>query len=83
MFATPSTSRWRLTIANRNVPNMVGQASTILADSGLNIADLLNKSRGELAYSIIDVDSPVSDETIAKIAAVDGVLRVRNLGDGG
>ena len=67
----------RITIANRNVPNMVGQVSTILAGAGLNIADLLNKSRGELAYTIVDLDGDVGDDTLKAIAAVDGVLNVR------
>ncbi len=49
----------RLAVANRNVPNMVGQISTCLAAAGLNIADLLNKSRGEYAYTLIDIDSAV------------------------
>src|SRR5690606_14024872 len=49
----------RLAIANENVPNMVGQISTALASANLNIADLLNKSRGELAYTLIDVDGSV------------------------
>ncbi len=68
---------FRITVANRNVPNMVGQISTILADAGLNIADLLNKSRGELAYTIVDLDGEADAATLAKLAGVDGVLRVR------
>ena len=70
----------RITIANANVPNMVGQISTCLAGAGLNIEDLLNKSIGELAYTIVDVNGPVSDETMAAIRAIDGVLTLRNLG---
>ncbi len=71
---------FRLTIANANVPNMVGQISTCLADAGLNIEDLLNKSIGELAYTIVDVNAEVPDETRRKIRAIDGVLTLRNLG---
>ncbi|MBT7443904.1 MAG: phosphoglycerate dehydrogenase [Methylococcales bacterium] len=67
----------RLTIANANVPNMVGQISTILADAGLNIIDLINKSRGELAYTVIDVEAAVSSDTEQAIKAIDGVLMVR------
>ena len=70
----------RITIANANVPNMVGQISTCLADAGLNIEDLLNKSAGELAYTIVDVNGPVTDETLGKIRSIDGVLALRNLG---
>ncbi|MDP6436178.1 MAG: phosphoglycerate dehydrogenase [Gammaproteobacteria bacterium] len=76
----PRTNAYRLTVANENVPNMVGQVSTFLADAGLNIEDLLNKSRGELAYTIVDLDGPVPDDVIGKIAGIDGVLKVRNLG---
>ncbi len=69
----------RLAIANANVPNMVGQISTALAEAGLNIVDLLNKSRGELAYTLVDVEGEVPDEVTARIAAIDGVLSIRVL----
>jgi len=69
----------RLAIANENVPNMVGQISTALAASKLNIADLLNKSRGDLAYTLIDVDGAVPDETIEQLRRIDGVLTVRRI----
>src|SRR3954469_8196168 len=67
----------RIAIANENVPNMVGQISTTLADAKLNIADLLNKSRGELAYTLIDVDGPVSAAVIEQIRSIQGVLAAR------
>lgn len=70
----------RITVANANVPNMVGQISTCLADAGLNIEDLLNKSLGDLAYTIVDVNGPVSDTTMDEIRSIDGVLTLRNLG---
>jgi len=76
----PRMNGFRLTIANANVPNMVGQISTCLADAGLNIEDLLNKSIGELAYTIVDVNAEIPDETRRKIRAIDGVLTLRNLG---
>ena len=69
----------RITIANANVPNMVGQISTILANSGLNIADLLNKSRGDVAYTIIDVDGDITDDTIQALRGIEGVLSLRCL----
>lgn len=75
----PRTGGPRITVANANVPNMVGQISSILAAEDLNIADLLNKSRGEIAYTIIDVDGDVADETIANVSAIEGVLSVRLL----
>jgi D-3-phosphoglycerate dehydrogenase / 2-oxoglutarate reductase len=71
----PGTTR--LAIANSNVPNMVGQISTCLAGAGINIADLLNKSRGEYAYTLIDVDGAVGEEPLAKIRAIEGVLSAR------
>ncbi|MFT4110673.1 phosphoglycerate dehydrogenase [Propionicimonas sp.] len=67
----------RIAIANSNVPNMVGQISTLLAGAGLNIADLLNKSRGDLAYTLVDVDGEVPASVMAQIAAIDGVLSSR------
>lgn len=76
----PRLDAWRITIANANVPNMVGQISTDLANAGLNIEDLLNKSIGNLAYTIVDVNGPVSDETMAELRSIDGVLALRNLG---
>ncbi len=67
----------RLAIANSNVPNMVGQISTLVAASGLNISDLLNKSRGQLAYTLVDVDGEVPASLLAQITAIDGVLSAR------
>ncbi len=75
----PRTKGGRLAIANRNVPNMVGQITTKLAERKINIIDLLNKSRGDLAYTLIDVDGELSEELLREIAAVDGVLRARAL----
>lgn len=76
----PRTQGHRITIANANVPNMVGQISTRLAAAGLNIEDLLNKSIGDLAYTIVDVNGPIAAELAANLCRIDGVLRVRNLG---
>jgi D-3-phosphoglycerate dehydrogenase len=70
---------YRLAIVNENVPNMLGQISTALADSGLNIVDMINKSRGDLAYTLVDVDSEVCQDCVDKIAATEGVLAVRVL----
>ncbi len=67
----------RIAVANSNVPNMVGQISTALAARQLNIAELLNKSRGEYAYTLIDTDGVVSADTIAEIRAIEGVLAAR------
>ncbi|MEO1526835.1 MAG: phosphoglycerate dehydrogenase [Planctomycetota bacterium] len=75
----PRTGGCRITIANANVPNMVGQISTILAEANMNIADLLNKSRGEVAYTIIDLDCKVADAALEKLRQIDGVLSLRHL----
>lgn len=72
-------SRWRVAIANANVPNMVGQISTAMAQAGLNIHNMVNKSRGDMAYTLVDVDSPVTESVLATIRAIDGVLAVRYL----
>ncbi|WP_129649306.1 phosphoglycerate dehydrogenase [Peristeroidobacter agariperforans] len=69
----------RLSISNENVPNMVGQISTALANARLNIADLLNKSRGELAYTLIDVDGQVPAGVLDQLRKIEGVLNVRAL----
>ena len=67
----------RLAVANRNVPNMVGQISTCLADARINIADLLNKSRGEFAYTLIDAEGTISDDLLRKIRVIEGILVAR------
>ncbi|HEB94059.1 MAG TPA: 3-phosphoglycerate dehydrogenase [Gammaproteobacteria bacterium] len=75
----PRTDGYRIAVVNSNVPNMVGQISTSLADAGLNIIDMLNKSRGDLAYTLVDVDQPVAESVLKNIEAIDGVLAVRGL----
>jgi D-3-phosphoglycerate dehydrogenase len=70
-------SAWRVAIANSNVPNMLAQISTRMAEHGLNIHNMVNKSRGEMAYTLVDVDSAIPDALIESIAAIEGVLSVR------
>jgi D-3-phosphoglycerate dehydrogenase / 2-oxoglutarate reductase len=72
-------SRWRVAIANANVPNMLGQISTAMANAGLNIHNMVNKSRGEVAYTLVDVDSAVESAVLQKLASIKGVLSVRYL----
>jgi len=67
----------RLVIANRNIPAMVGQITAVLADERINIADMLNRSRGDMAYNIIDIDGEISEKSVEKIRSIDGVLMVR------
>jgi D-3-phosphoglycerate dehydrogenase len=76
----PRLDTWRITVANANVPNMVGQISTRIAAAGLNIEDLLNKSVGNLAYTIVDVNDEPSEELIEELRSIEGVLALRNLG---
>ena len=76
----PRLDAWRITISNANVPNMVGQISTCIANAGLNIEDLLNKSVGTVAYTIVDVNAEPSDALLDELRAIDGVLTLRNLG---
>jgi len=81
MPRAPGTTR--LVIANSNVPNMVGQISTQLAAAGVNIADLLNKSRGEYAYTLIDADGAINAATLAALRGIQGVLSARIIPDPG
>jgi D-3-phosphoglycerate dehydrogenase len=73
----PRESPYRLAIANANVPNMLGQISSAMAKAGLNIHNMVNKSRGEMAYTLVDVDSPVDASVVQAIGAIEGVLSVR------
>lgn len=73
----PQSGARRLIIANRNVPNMIGQITPVLAGKKINIADMLNKSRGDFAYNIIDVDNNINDDLIEKLMKIEGVLMVR------
>ncbi len=69
----------RLVVANANVPNMLGQISTAMADAELNIHDMINQSRGDIAYTVVDTDSPIPESTWRRIAAIDGVMMARML----
>ncbi|MBM4200055.1 MAG: 3-phosphoglycerate dehydrogenase [Gammaproteobacteria bacterium] len=73
----PRTEGCRLAIANENVPNMVGQISSLLADADLNILDLLNKSRGDYAYTLVDLNKTVPESTLEAIRGITGVLSAR------
>ncbi|MBY5267993.1 phosphoglycerate dehydrogenase [Spiribacter salinus] len=67
----------RLTVANANVPNMLGQISSAVAEADLNIADMYNKSRGDLAYSVVDIDGKLPDDVVTRLRSTEGVLAVR------
>ena len=67
----------RICIANQNRPNMIGQLSNVLGEAGVNIAQMHNASRADIAYTLVDVDTPVTDSLVSAIAAIDGILSVR------
>ncbi|MBI5462465.1 MAG: phosphoglycerate dehydrogenase [Gammaproteobacteria bacterium] len=75
----PRTEGFRLAVVNANVPNMLGQISTVLAEAGHNILDMLNKSRGELAYTLVDVETALSESCLDRLRGIHGVLSVRTL----
>jgi D-3-phosphoglycerate dehydrogenase len=75
----PRNEGHRIAIANANVPNMVGQISTAMAEAKLNIVDMINKSRGDLAYTMIDVDQTLPETVLSRIKGIEGVLAVRIL----
>ena len=72
-------SPYRVAIANANVPNMVGQISSAMAKEQLNIHNMMNRSRGDMAYTLVDVDSPVKGSLIEQLCRIKGVLAVRYL----
>ncbi len=73
----PFNADTRITIINKNMPKVVGNVTSILADESINIADMINKSRGEIAYTIIDINGDINDSVVEKIKAVSGVVNVR------
>ena len=73
----PRSTKYRIAITNKNVPTMIGKITTSLGDLGLNIADMTNVSRGEVAYNLIDVENKVDNEPLEKLASIKGVVNVR------
>ena len=73
----PRTEGYRVTIVNSNVPDMIGQISSALASKSMNIIDMLNKSKGNIAYTIIDIDKPADDDLISELNKIEGILNVR------
>ncbi|HAR62676.1 MAG: 3-phosphoglycerate dehydrogenase [Candidatus Margulisiibacteriota bacterium] len=74
-----STGGSRLVISNKNIPAMVGQISTILADAKFNIIEMINKSRNEIAYTMVDVEGKVPEEVVSSLRSINGVISVRNI----
>ncbi len=75
----PRAGSARISVANSNVPNMVGQITSLLADEGINIVDMMNRSRGDIAYNLLDVEGELGSDIAEKIQAIEGVLSVRTL----
>jgi D-3-phosphoglycerate dehydrogenase len=73
------TKASRVTIMHKNIPNMLGQLTNVLAEENINISDLMNRSRGEFAYTMFDLDSIPSAEAIEKLKSIDGIIRVREI----
>lgn len=73
----PITTKERVCIIHKNITNTIGKYASILGESGINISDMVDKSRGEYAYSLIDIDDEIDDETIDRLKEVEGVIRVR------
>jgi D-3-phosphoglycerate dehydrogenase / 2-oxoglutarate reductase len=71
----------RLAVANRNVPKMLGQILSVLANRNINVIDMINRSRGDVAYNLIDVAAPIPAELVAEINRIDSVTNVRRIGD--
>ncbi len=71
------TGKRRILVTNKNIPAMVGQITSVLAEAKINIADMINKSKGDIAYNIIDIDGEVSQDIIEKIKGIEGVIKVR------
>ena len=67
----------RIAIFHKNIPNMIGQFTTVLANDGVNISDMTDKSRGDFAYTLLDLDVKATDKVVEDIKAIDGVIRVR------
>ena len=71
------TKKGRIAICHKNMPNLIAQFTGAMAARGINIAEMVNKSKGDYAYTLVDLDSVVTEEAVAKIKAVDGVIKVR------
>ncbi|MGB7815490.1 MAG: phosphoglycerate dehydrogenase [Methylotenera sp.] len=75
----PREAAHRVAVASANIPNMVGQISTAMARAEINIHNMVNKSRGDIAYTMLDLDSPAPETALAEIRAIEGVMNVRVL----
>lgn len=77
---SPLSSGYRITLIHKNLPNMVGQITHIIADKNINISDMINKSRGEAAYTVVNTDDPIPDEVQEDLKKIAGIIKVRRIG---
>ena len=75
----PRPSEFRITLSNKNHPGMIGKITTVLADNKLNIIDMVNKSRGDIAYNIIDLETKPPERVLADLSSLDDVISVREV----
>ena len=75
----PRPSEFRITLSNKNHPGMIGKITTVLADNKLNIIDMVNKSRGDIAYNVIDLETKPSEKVLVELSALDDVISVREV----
>ena len=75
----PRPSEFRITLSNKNHPGMIGKITTVLADNKLNIIDMVNKSRGDIAYNVIDIETKPSEKVLVELSALDDVISVREV----
>ena len=73
------TNAGRVAIFHKNIANMITKFTALFGDAGVNISDMTNKSKGDYAYTMLDVEEPITDDVVAKLAAIDGVFRVRKV----
>jgi D-3-phosphoglycerate dehydrogenase len=75
----PRPSEFRITLSNKNHPGMIGKITTVLADNKLNIIDMVNKSRGDIAYNVIDLETKPPEKVLLELSALDDVISVREV----
>ena len=73
----PMSGDKRICVLHANIPNVISQVTTVVGGTGANIENMMNKSKGDNAYTVVDVIGDVSDETVEKLSAIEGVYRIR------
>ena len=75
----PRSTGFRLAVVNANVPNMLAQISAVFSQKNINIIDMINKSRNEIAYTLLDLEQNVDEATLLQLKKIQGVIRVRKI----